>query len=322
MEMVSALKGLTAQALLHRYFPLIYLALIAVLGCAAGWLATILLGLWLSSPVETATAGLPSVQQAEQKMPLSDYQIILDRNIFNPTGGKAPALSDGGAQAVYASRQADEKAKQTSAISLKDFVLIGTIAAGRNSLALLRQGKETSVYRLGDEITDGVAIEEILRNTVILVFRDGSRQTLTIIESPAKSSVASAPPRSSSPSSTTTSSENYSGIKQVGETSWVIPGEIAEQARDNFAELLKQARMEPHIVEGKTDGFVVRMIRPRSLLDQLGLRRGDVVVAINDVQLDSPEKALQIFQQLREARDIKVDLVRNDQSLTLEYQTD
>jgi general secretion pathway protein C len=321
MEMVSALKGLTVQALLHRYFPLVYLALIAVLGCVAGWLVTIILGLWLSSPMETATAGLSSVQQAEQKRPLSDYQIILDHNFFNPTGGKASTLSDSGAAAVHVSSQADEKGHQASTVSLKDFVLIGTIAAGRNSLALLRQGKETNVYRLGDEITAGVAIEEILRNTVILVFRDGSRQTLTIIESPAESSVAATPPRSTS-SSSPPASENYSGIKQVGETSWVIPGEVVELARDNFAELLKQARMEPHIVEGKTDGFVVRMIRPRSFLDQLGLRRGDVVVAINDVQLDSPEKALQIFQQLREARDIKVDLVRNDQSLTLEYQTD
>ena len=87
-------------------------------------------------------------------------------------------------------------------------------------------------------------------------------------------------------------------------------------------ELLKQARLEPNIVNGQTSGFVVRMIRPHTLFTMLGLRLGDVIMQVNGVTLDSPEKALQIFQQLREAKNISISLLRNGKPLTFEYEVE
>ena len=71
---------------------------------------------------------------------------------------------------------------------------------------------------------------------------------------------------------------------------------------------------------GQTEGFIVRMIRPNSFLDMLGIKRGDILMEINNIQLNSPERALQIFQQLREARNIAVSLVRNGEPMTFEYE--
>ncbi len=82
--MANTLTGMTAQTILHRFFPAMYLVLAALLGCVAGWLATIILGLRLVAPLEKAPVNLPSEQAAVRIRPLSDYQIILDRNIFNP----------------------------------------------------------------------------------------------------------------------------------------------------------------------------------------------------------------------------------------------
>ena len=113
-----------------------------------------------------------------------------------------------------------------------------------------------------------------------------------------------------------------SGVRAVGENRWVIPRSVAEQARGNLNELLRQARMEPHIVAGRTEGFVVRMIRPKSLLDTLGIQRGDVLVQINGMPLDSPEKALQIFQQLREAKNLSISLQRGGVPMNFEYEVD
>jgi general secretion pathway protein C len=315
--MVSTLQGMTAQTLLHRLFPAAYIIFTAFLGCAAGWLATVTLGFWLASPVENAPAGPPAEQTAVRKRPLSDYQVILDHNIFTATGAASTLLSDSDATPGPLPSATSDKERKASAVLPKDLALVGTIAAGLNSLALLRHGKETSIYRLGDEIADGITVETISRNTVILVFRDGSRQTLTIAEDQSQPSS-----RADLPSKTVSASANDSAIKQMGENRWVIPQDLADQARGNFNELLKQARMEPRIVAGQTDGFVVRMIRPKSFLGQLGLLQGDVLMEINGVPLNSPEKALQIVQQLRESRNIKVNLLRNDQPLTLEYETE
>jgi len=52
------------------------------------------------------------------------------------------------------------------------------------------------------------------------------------------------------------------------------------------------------------------------------LQVGDIVKEVNGLALDSPEKALQIFQQLREAQHIVVAVVRNNAPLSLEYNLD
>jgi general secretion pathway protein C len=100
----------------------------------------------------------------------------------------------------------------------------------------------------------------------------------------------------------------------------MIPAEEADQARSNINDLLRQARVEPNIVDGQTDGFVVRMIRPGSLFSMLGLQVGDVLRDINGVKLDTPEKALQVFQQLREARQISIALERQGTPQTFSYE--
>lgn len=322
--MANTLTGMTAQTFLHRYFPAMYLVFAALLGCVAGWLATIILGFGFVTPAEQMPVSTPSEKAAVQTRPLDDYQIILDRNIFDPEEAGKAELSDKKA-AVLASAASttpgDEKRK-TEAVLPKNLALIGTLTAGTNSLAVMREGKETHVYGLGEEVAAGISVAEISRNTVVLAFGDGSRQTLSIAADQVQSGAQTTALSRGTVSANQSGSAKQSEIKKVGENRYLIPRDVADQARSNVGELMKQARMEPYMVKGQTDGFIVRMIRPHSFLGQLGLRLGDVVTAINDVQLNSPEKALQIFQQLREARNIKVDLLRRDKPLTLEFETD
>ena len=68
-----------------------------------------------------------------------------------------------------------------------------------------------------------------------------------------------------------------------------------------------------------TVGFKLVELNKGSLLEKIGLRVGDLIVEINQVKLDSPEKALQIFQQVREANNITLGLVRNGKPETFEY---
>ena len=56
------------------------------------------------------------------------------------------------------------------------------------------------------------------------------------------------------------------------------------------------------------------------LLVSMGLLRGDVIKLVNDMKLDSPEKALQILQQLREARRLTVDIERFGKPMTFTYE--
>ena len=70
----------------------------------------------------------------------------------------------------------------------------------------------------------------------------------------------------------------------------------------------------------KTDGFLIQRLYPRSILVKMGLQRNDVVLDVNNIKLDSPEKAMQVFQQLREARQISVSVERNSQPMNFVYE--
>ena len=109
-------------------------------------------------------------------------------------------------------------------------------------------------------------------------------------------------------------------VREVGENRWLISRNTMESVRENFADQLRLAQMQPRTVDGKTDGFLVRRINPRSLLSKLGIQRGDVILDVNNIKLDSPEKALQVFQQLREARQISVAVERNGQPMSFSYE--
>lgn len=304
---------MSAQALFHRYFPGIYLALMVLLGISCGWLAAVLLNIWLTPAVTGTDLRQDARVDVAQKRPLSDYEVILSRNIFDSTGPLVVTLDDIPAAATTTTPSREEPPARTARTNL---ILIGTVVAGERSLALIQEGRTTALYRLQEEVPGGGRIEDIDRNFVVIRHRDGSLENLMLPSEAAPARAAAATP---TPAAAATAATQYN-ITQIGENKWQIPRQTAEDARGNLNELLRQARMEPRIVAGQTEGFIVRMIRPNSFLDILGIKRGDILMEINNIQLNSPERALQIFQQLREARNIAVSLVRNGEPMTFEYE--
>ncbi len=290
---------------LQRYHRELFLVLLSLLGLSLGKLAAGGLGIMLLPPIAPQRGAEAPAAQVEKRMALTDYENILQRNIFD---------SSGSAQS-FQSTSAPARASDVSSAPRSSLVLVGTVAGKGTSLALIRVGQEIKSFHLGDSLPGGGKLEEIAQDSISIRNPDGSLETLPLFLPGEKQ--ASAPP-TAAPAARNSAGEYQ--IRPAGENQWVIPREDAEKARQNIGELLKQARMEPRVVDGKTSGFVVKMIRPNSILSQMGLQLGDVVVEVNGVTLDSPEKALQIFQQLREAKNITVGLERSGQPMSFTYE--
>lgn len=296
---------------IQRYFHPLMWTLLVLLGLSLGQLAASSLGLWL-------TAQKPAVRAAEpeaagivgDRRALGDYEVIVERNIFDPSARGSASLKE----------QSPAPAQQTSAPqpveAPKNIELLGTVAGGSDPLAMLRIDGKVELVRIGDELAGGVTVEYIDRLVVQLRHRDGSLSELSLQDGPdAQAQTVSSRAPQRGPQS------DYQ-VRALEGNRWVIPSSAAERARSNLGELLKSAHMVPNVVNGRTDGFMVRMIRPNSLLAQLGLKVGDVVKEVNGVELSSPEKALQIFTQLRDARNISIGLVRKGEQLSFDYAVD
>jgi general secretion pathway protein C len=319
--------------LLIKYRQVCLLGLVVLLGLACGNLVATLLGMRLGQGTLAPMAGVAPIRRASAADPAADLAFILQHNLFDAAARSTTALAF--------SLETGE-AGQGGAVR-GDLELLGTVVAGSRSLALIRIGQELKTCHLGEEIPGG-KIEEIVRHQVGIRNHNGSMTTLRMQEQAirgarpepsagaARTGTGSAAdnsraatgrrgsPRNEEPPEGAAQAPVAGGVRAAGANRWVVERRTAEAARENIGEQLRTALLQPNLVDGKTDGFVVKRIRPGTLLAQMGLQPGDVIKRVNRMPLDSPEKALQIMQQLREARQLNVDLVRGGASLSFAYE--
>ena len=88
----------------------------------------------------------------------------------------------------------------------------------------------------------------------------------------------------------------------------------------DLPKLLTQARAVPYVVNGAPSGYRMDYIAPASFYEKIGIQYGDVVQRVNGVDVRDPSTMLSLFQQLKNERTVKVDLVRNNQKTTVTYE--
>ncbi len=111
----------------------------------------------------------------------------------------------------------------------------------------------------------------------------------------------------------------WSGIRRVGEHAYEIPGTDLRTVMTYPDTLAGQARMVPAFREGKPEGFKLFSIRPDSFAARLGLQNGDVLKRINGSPLETPERAMEAYASLREARHIELELERGGAPVRMTY---
>ncbi|HEX5773559.1 MAG TPA: PDZ domain-containing protein, partial [Geomobilimonas sp.] len=106
---------------------------------------------------------------------------------------------------------------------------------------------------------------------------------------------------------------------QVGTGSYVIDQRALNAALDNIGQAMTDARLLPSTKDGKVEGFRVSEVRQGGIFSTVGMKNGDVLLRINDFPIDSPEKAIQSLASLKGQSRIKLDLVRDGQPTTFNY---
>jgi general secretion pathway protein C len=291
---------LNANAVLvmfQKFHRELCLLLLVLFGLACGQLAATIFGMVLHPDSALEIASRPATRSVNPELSDRDLALILKQNIFDPS-------ARGNSSATFKPSRLDPSAKSPRG----DLALIGTLVSGAESTALLKVDKKIKLFHLEDPLPGGGHVETIHRNRVIIRNQDESTTELLLNEAAETSTPVSATPPSNA------------GVRSTGDNRWQISQSTADAARTNIAEQLRLAQLEPRITNGRTDGFLVRKLERKSLLTQMGLRRGDVILRVNDMSLDSPDKALQLLQQLREARQLTVDLERKNKPLTFAYE--
>jgi general secretion pathway protein C len=92
-----------------------------------------------------------------------------------------------------------------------------------------------------------------------------------------------------------------------------------ENALENLDQLMEQARIRPHIEDGKPSGISITGIKPNTVFRKMRLRNGDIITGVNGSPIESVEDAMQLFGDLSSAPEVQLEIKRRGRKRVLNY---
>lgn len=319
--------------------------LIGILLCS--FLLAKIAGVYLGKALEVKrSVGVVKVAEvgpAERKpVDISEYAVIADRNIFDATDRSAAAAAgeEGVEGAAEESAPTGEAVKTSLSITVLGVLVVGdgrdgrstaTVAGGGGGAAAAPAkggkapaggggGAAPNVYAVnGDESfapnTKLVRVQpdriEFVNNGRLEYAEVASEFGSSIFGPPTQEAVASAEP--------VTPKAEPAAVKKEGEGKFTVDRREIDDAVANLDRLYTEIRAVPNFAGGKVSGMKILSVKGDSIFAKLGMRRGDVLQKINGMELDV-KKGFEIFNQLKDSKSIQLDVVRQGQPTTLEYE--
>ena len=206
---------------------------------------------------------------------------------------------------------------------LPPLTLVGVILSknASSSIAILKNGQNDQIQMLGigEKIMDFTLIQ-VLENSVVLKRSD---QTYTIYLGRGRMTRAAQPPQKR-PVETPFEEPEREPIEQPGSSSNVIQmefdrDEVEKRLEAELPLIMKEARFVPNMVEGRVMGFRITRLPRQSILSEVGIRRNDVVMKINEVELNSVEGMLDLYMRFRSESRFEVTIERSGKIIRIQY---
>lgn len=161
------------------------------------------------------------------------------------------------------------------------------------SRAIITSGNQDKVYSVGDAVAGGASVEAVLADRVLLR-RGGQLETLRL---PRESMDSGVTMTEAAPEPPPTQAPDMADLR-------------AEIAADP-TKLSELIRYSPVLEDGAVRGYRIYPGRDRARFSQLGLQPGDIVTAINGVDLSDPRQAAEMMNSLTDASDVTLTVERN-----------
>jgi general secretion pathway protein C len=305
---------------MKRYFWLLYLLLVTVAAALAAGIVNAYISAQLAAPLKpTQTQASRTSGPVAQQAPLTHYEVINKRNIFNAT--PPPDTSEPPRPVEPAPPPPDVPA---TPLPLK---LVGIMAGTKAQVPRFAIIESTgnppgqALYQVGDSVQQ-VFIVDILPRCVVLD-RGGEQQKLCFEKDAGTAPVPGVAPRAAAapvPPAPRPGDAGGADIVRVDPGTWQVRREKLLENFANVGSLSSQATVTPYFVQGQQLGFRLSQIRAGGVLQQMGLQEGDVLQKVNGLDIYTPQEALQAYQQLQTESTVRLSILRNNSPTTLTYE--
>jgi general secretion pathway protein C len=241
---------------------------------------------------------------------------ILKRNMFCST---CPPILGG--PATVAAPVDPQPQKTTLPLRLLAIMFAPPPVDPRWSMAVIRDNDEKSAgpYAIGMKIREATITD--IEETRVDLEVNGRKEYLDLIDKAgaATAGVMPSPSTPVAPAGDPLMAEMEKGVKKINENTYEVQRGTVDSLLGNMSVLSRAARIVPEIKDGKAAGFRLFSVRPDGPFAKIGFQNGDVIGAINGLDMSSPDKALEVYTKLRSASHLSVAMERNGTKITKEY---
>jgi len=286
---------------IQRAITLINLAFITLGAYFAAGLFYQIWGLQLQ-PKDSAQIARASTQvtRPNAPKPYGAYRAIVQRDLFKTQKSMAGPIKV---------PSADIENMEETKLNLK---LWGTVTGNTDrSYAVIEntQNKEQNLYRIGDSVQNAT-LKMILRSKVVLSVngRDEVLAMEEIKQSPRQRYVGARTPRIG---------PRPGGIRTQRVS---LRRSMINDAIQDVSKLMTEIKITPNVdANGQPSGLVMSNIKPNSVFRRMGLRNGDILKSVDGQQIQSVDDALKLYENLKSADRVAVEIQRRGRGRTIEY---
>jgi len=199
------------------------------------------------------------------------------------------------------------------ATPISALVLLGIYKSSDNVVVTVQKGSKTEVLSK-DETISGFTLIDATRDEALFE-KNGKNYTLKFKKKKRSAS-------SKSMVSTVTTSK-----KEKPKADIYDDGGIKVVKRDMIKDYMKKPKDIwkdigiSEIKKGKEiTGFRVRFVRKDSGFEKLGIKRGDIILAINGERLDSYQDAFGVYKNIQTIENLTLTIKRKNQEMELDYE--
>jgi len=182
--------------------------------------------------------------------------------------------------------------------------LLGTIM-GNTAMAFIYnpQTGSSGLYKVNDQVGD-FKLSQILAGKIVLE-KDGTTHELFLVSNRARAV-----------------KENESFVAHDDSGTMIISKFqlIGQMFKAN--EILSKIKIMPlaDVVPNKLRGFRIDNVPSGSMIEEAGIKNGDVIYSVQGQRMQSMQDALAMFNRIQSQSRVEVVLLRNDQPVTLRYE--
>lgn len=194
--------------------------------------------------------------------------------------------------------------RSSDGISITNMILKGLYGKGSKGFAIVAlksSSKKTSIVSVG-EVFSGYTLKTIMNNGIVFT-KAGKEYVLNMQHSKiTKESVI-----------TSTAITDSSKPKDVSRADIEFYAKNSKQIWKDIA--IKEVKNAKSI-----EGFKVTRIKKNSKMAKLGLKKGDIIIKVNNVELKSYKDALDVYAKIDKLETVQIVIMRNNQEQELVYE--